>query len=141
MLGLAAFLLIALSVILVARKTVVGARPEMGAGRPVRRRRRPSACSSLATLYDVMAVPHGTCVFLYLAGLAVVVAGPGRGAAAAGARATTRAADPARRARARPATLSRNGRSAPADAEVRAAASRVGLTPWVSASASESSGA
>jgi hypothetical protein len=31
----------------------------------------------LSTLYDVMAVPHGPCVALYLAGLAVAVTGPG----------------------------------------------------------------
>jgi hypothetical protein len=75
-LGLAAFLLIALSVILVARKTVSQRDPRFA----------PAALCGvaaavcllvLATLYDVMAVPHVPCVFLYLAGLAVAVVGPG----------------------------------------------------------------
>jgi len=74
-LGLVAFLMIALSVVLVARKTVSRRDPRFA----------PAALCGvaaavcllvLATLYDVMAVPHGPCVFLYLAGLAVAVAGP-----------------------------------------------------------------
>ena len=75
-LGLAAFLLIPISVILVARKTVSQRDPRWA----------PAALCGvsaavcmlvLATLYDVMALPHGPCVFLYLAGLAVAVVGPG----------------------------------------------------------------
>ena len=75
-LGLAAFLLIPISVILVARKTVSERDPRWA----------PAALCGvsaavcmlvLATLYDVMALPHGPCVFLYLAGLAVAVVGPG----------------------------------------------------------------
>jgi hypothetical protein len=81
-LGLAAFLLIAISVILVTRKTVSQRDPRFA----------PAALCAvgasvcmivIATLYDVMAVPHGPCVFLYLAGLGVAVAGPGSSAAAA----------------------------------------------------------
>jgi hypothetical protein len=80
-LGLAAFLLIGISVILVVRKTVSQRDPRLA----------PAALCGvsaavcllvLATLYDVMAVPHGPCVFLYLAGLAVAVADPGSTTAA-----------------------------------------------------------
>jgi hypothetical protein len=80
-LGLAAFLIIALSVIIVARKTVSQRDPRFA----------PAALCGvaaavcllvLATLYDVMAVPHVPCVFLYLAGLAVAAVGPGAVAAA-----------------------------------------------------------
>jgi hypothetical protein len=79
-LGLAAFLLIPISVILVARKTVSERDPRWA----------PAALCGvsaavcmlvLATLYDVMAVPHVPCVFLYLAGLAVAVVGLGSDAA------------------------------------------------------------
>ena len=79
-LGLAAFLLIPISVILVARKTVSQRDPRWA----------PAALCGvsaavcmlvLATLYDVMAVPHVPCVFLYLAGLAVAVVGLGSEAA------------------------------------------------------------
>ncbi len=38
----------------------------------------------IATLYDVMAFPHGPCVFLYLAGLVAVVIQPHRRRAARG---------------------------------------------------------
>jgi hypothetical protein len=79
-LGLVAFLLIPISVILVARKTVSQRDPRWA----------PAALCVvaaavcmlvLATLYDVMAVPHVPCVFLYLAGLAVAVVGLGSEAA------------------------------------------------------------
>jgi hypothetical protein len=75
-LGLAAFLLIPLSLIFSLRRTV--ARRES--------RWAPAAlCGAagavclvvLSTLYDVMAMPHAPCVFLYLAGLAVAVVAPG----------------------------------------------------------------
>jgi hypothetical protein len=78
LLGLATFIFISLSVILIARKTVSERDP----------RYAPAALGGIAaatcfivlgTLYDVMAVPHGTYVFLYLAGLVVAVVGP-RGA-------------------------------------------------------------
>jgi hypothetical protein len=75
-LGLATFLVIAISVILLVRKTVSARDPRWapaalcGAGAAV-------CLLVLATLYDVMAVPHGPCVFLYLAGLAVAVVSPG----------------------------------------------------------------
>jgi hypothetical protein len=81
-LGLAAFVLIAISVILVTRRTVSQRDPRFA----------PAALCAvgaavcmlvIATLYDVMAYPHGPCVFLYLAGLGVAVAGPGSSAAAA----------------------------------------------------------
>jgi hypothetical protein len=80
-LGLAAFVLIAISVILVTRKTVSQRDPRFA----------PAALCAvgaavcmlvIATLYDVMSVPHGPCVFLYLAGLGVAVTGPGAAAAA-----------------------------------------------------------
>jgi O-antigen ligase len=75
-LGLVAFLLIPISVVLAARKTVAARDPRWAP---------PALCGVAAavcfivvsTLFDVTAVPHGTCTFLYLAGLAAVVAGPG----------------------------------------------------------------
>ena len=77
-LGLLAFVLIAISVIVVARKTVSRRHPRWA----------PAALCGvsaavcmlvLATLYDVMAYPHGPYVFLYIAGLAVAVVAPGIG--------------------------------------------------------------
>jgi hypothetical protein len=102
-LGLAAFVLIAISVILVTRKTVSQRDPRFA----------PAALCAvgasvcmlvIATLYDVMSVPHGPCVFLYLAGLGVAVTGPGSAAAASrpAARAHTRRAHRARRERPHP---------------------------------------
>jgi hypothetical protein len=75
-LGLVAFLVIPLSVILVLRRA---------ASRRESRWAPIALCGAaaavcllvLSTLYDVMATPHGPCVFLYLAGLAVAVAEPG----------------------------------------------------------------
>jgi hypothetical protein len=75
-LGLATFLMIAIALILVARKTVAQRHPRWAA---------PALCGVsaavcfivVATLYDVMAVPHGMDVFVYVAGLVVVVVGPG----------------------------------------------------------------
>jgi O-antigen ligase len=75
-LGLVAFLLIPLSVVLAARKTVAGRDPRWA----------PPALTGVAaavcfivvsTLFDVTSVPHGTCTFLYIAGLVAVVVGPG----------------------------------------------------------------
>jgi hypothetical protein len=74
-LGLAAFLLIGFSVILVCRKTI-SSDPRWA----------PAAlCGTAAAvcfltssfLYDVMAFPHGTDTFLYMAGLAVAATGLG----------------------------------------------------------------
>jgi hypothetical protein len=74
-LGLVAFLLIPLSVILVARKTVARRDPKSA----------PAALCGVAaavcfivssTLYDLTSFPHGTCTFLYIAGLVAVVVGP-----------------------------------------------------------------
>jgi hypothetical protein len=80
--GLLGFLLIGISVILVVRPTVSARHPRWapaalcGVG--------ATACLLvLSTLYDVMAVPHAPCVFLYLAGLAVAVATPPAGTAPA----------------------------------------------------------
>ena len=79
-LGLAAFLLIGLSVILLCRRTISLRDPKWA----------PAAlCGTAAavcfltssTLYDVMAFPHGTDTFLYLAGLTVAVVGLGSEAA------------------------------------------------------------
>lgn len=73
LLGLASFLLILLSVVLAARKLASGRDPL----------RAPVALCGVAaavcflvvsTLYDAMAYPHGTYVFLYIAGLVVVMA-------------------------------------------------------------------
>jgi O-antigen ligase/polysaccharide polymerase Wzy-like membrane protein len=70
--GLAAFLLMLLSVVLAARKIASGRDPL----------RAPVALCGVAaavcflvisTLYDAWAYPHGTYVFLYIAGLVVVV--------------------------------------------------------------------
>jgi hypothetical protein len=71
--GLAAFLMVLLSVVLAARKLASGRDPL----------RAPVALCGVAaavcflvvsTLYDSMAYPHGTYVFLYFAGLVAVVA-------------------------------------------------------------------
>ena len=73
-LGLATFLLIPISVILVARKTASRRDPRWS----------PAALCGVAaavcfivvaTLYSVMSLPHGPDVFFYVAGLAVVVVG------------------------------------------------------------------
>jgi hypothetical protein len=70
--GLAAFLMIGISVILVARKTVALRDPRWS----------PAALWGVAagvcllvvsTLYDLIGFPHGTCIFLYTAGLVTVV--------------------------------------------------------------------
>jgi small-conductance mechanosensitive channel len=73
-LGLAAFLMIGISVILAARKTVALRDPRWS----------PAALWGVAagvcllvvsTLYDLIGFPHGTCIFLYTAGLVGVVVG------------------------------------------------------------------
>jgi hypothetical protein len=71
-LGLAAFLMIPISLILFARKTVALRHPRWSP---------PALCGVAAgvcllvvsTLYDLIGFPHGTCVFLYTAALVVVV--------------------------------------------------------------------
>jgi len=75
-LGLVAFLLVGLSVILVTRKTVWERDPRWA---PAALCGTAAAVCFIAisTLYDVMGFPHGTDTFLYLAGLAVVAATPG----------------------------------------------------------------
>ena len=73
--GLVTFLLIPVSVILLARKTVARRHPMWSP---------PALCGLaaavafivVATLYSVMIDPHGPDVFLYIAGLTVIVAGP-----------------------------------------------------------------
>jgi hypothetical protein len=74
-LGLAAFLLIGLTVILVSRKTIALRDPRWS---PAALCGTAAAVCFIAisTLYDVMAFAHGTDTFLYLAGLAVVAATP-----------------------------------------------------------------
>jgi O-antigen ligase len=75
-LGLLAFLLIPISVVLAGRRTVARRDPRWAP---------PALCGVASavcfivssTLYDVMAFPHGTCTFLYIAGLAAVVVGAG----------------------------------------------------------------
>jgi hypothetical protein len=75
-LGLAAFLMIGISLILLARKTVSLRDPRWSP---------PALCGVAAgvcllvvsTLYDLMAFPHGTCIFLYTAGLVAAVVVPG----------------------------------------------------------------
>ena len=101
-LGLVAFLLIGLTVILVARKTIASA---------TRRGRRLALCGTAAavcflvisTLYDVMAFPHGTDTFLYMAGprRGRATGWPGRRRLRRGQSRGTRLEDapPARRAR------------------------------------------
>jgi hypothetical protein len=76
-LGLVAFILIALSLILLLRKTIAERDPRWA---PAALCGTAAAVAFLvvATLFDVMSVPHGTDVFLYMAGLAVIVAAPGR---------------------------------------------------------------
>jgi hypothetical protein len=73
-LGLAAFVLIGLSVILVARKTVALRDPRWSP--PALWGVAAGVCLLVvSTLYDLMAFPHGTCIFLYTAGLVVVAVG------------------------------------------------------------------
>jgi hypothetical protein len=71
-LGLAAFLFVGGSVILMTRKTVAQRDPRW-APAALCGTAAAVAFLTIATLFDVMAVPHGTDVFLYMAGLAVVV--------------------------------------------------------------------
>jgi hypothetical protein len=121
-LGLVAFLLIAISVILVARETVAGRDPRWapaalcGVGAAV-------CLLVLATLYDVMAVPHGPYVFLYLAGLAVAVVVPG----------IRDGPPPPLQERMHGGRMHRPTRKSGLSPGVES-------TPWASASASESSG-
>jgi hypothetical protein len=75
-LGLAAFLLVAVSVILISRKTI-SRRDSRWAPAALCGTAAAVAFLVVATLFDVMSVPHGTDVFLYMAGLAVIVSGPG----------------------------------------------------------------
>jgi hypothetical protein len=74
-LGLASFILIALSVIFVARKTVSARDPRWA---PIALCGTAAAVCflELSTLYDEMGYPHGTYIFLCLAGFVAVVAAP-----------------------------------------------------------------
>jgi hypothetical protein len=71
-LGLVAFLLMVLSVILSARKTIAGRDPQwapialMGAS-------AAAAFLTLSALFDILSFPHATYIFLYTAGLVAVV--------------------------------------------------------------------
>lgn len=74
-LGLAAFLLIGVSTILVVRKTVVAGDPRWSTGALCGA--TAGVCLLMASvLYDFLGFPHGACTFLYMAGLAVAVVGP-----------------------------------------------------------------
>jgi hypothetical protein len=77
-----------------------------------------------ATLYDILAFPHGTYIFLYIAGLVAVVVAPARRPASAGAEAEPHA----RERRPRPRTVSGHAgahpRRAPAETQVPHAAGR-----------------
>jgi hypothetical protein len=74
-LGLAAFVLIALSVIFAARKTVSARDPQWA---PIALVGTAAAVCflELSTLYDEMGYPHGTYIFLCLAGFVVIVGAP-----------------------------------------------------------------
>jgi hypothetical protein len=74
-LGLAAFVMICLSVVLAARKTV-SARDPSAAPYALCGTAAAVCFLVLATLFDELGYPHGTYVFLYLAGLVVVVVAP-----------------------------------------------------------------
>jgi hypothetical protein len=73
--GLVAFLLMGLSVILSARKTIAGRDPHSApvalVGAAV-----AAAFLTLSTLFDVLSFPHATLIFLYTAGLVAAVIAP-----------------------------------------------------------------
>jgi hypothetical protein len=73
--GLVAFLLMVLSVILSARKTIAGRDPQWA---PVALIGAAAAAAFLilSTLFDVLSFPHPTYIFLYTAGLVAVVIAP-----------------------------------------------------------------
>lgn len=75
-LGLAAFLLIPLSLILICRKIVSQRDPTLS---PIALYGVTAGVCLLvvSTLFDVMSFPHGTCTFLYIAGLVVAAIGAG----------------------------------------------------------------
>ncbi len=70
--GLLAFLLVGISVVLVARRTIAGRDPTYA---PLALVGAAAAVCFLvvSTLYDVLGFPHATYIFLYLAGLVTVV--------------------------------------------------------------------
>jgi peptidoglycan/LPS O-acetylase OafA/YrhL len=72
--GLVAYLLISVSVLLSSRRTIASRDP---IATPVGLVGAAAAACFLvvSTLYDVMSFPHGVYIFLYLAGLVAVVAG------------------------------------------------------------------
>lgn len=72
-LGLAAFLFIGISVLLVSRRTIAERDPRWAPG-ALCGTAAAVAFITIATLFDVTSVPHGTDTFLYMAGLAAVVA-------------------------------------------------------------------
>ena len=76
-LGLVAFLLMGLSVILSARKTIAGRDPQWA---PVALVGAAAAAAFLvlAALFDVLSFPHATLIFLYTAGLVAAVIAPRR---------------------------------------------------------------
>jgi hypothetical protein len=109
-LGLVAFALVGVSVVLIARKTISARDPRWA---PAALCGTAAAVAFLvsATLFDELSFPHGTDVFLYMAGLAVIVSAPGDERAAhsvPGAARAARGHRPARRGRKRvrePASL------------------------------------
>ena len=71
-LGLAAFLFIGISVVLVSRRTIAERDPRWAPG-ALCGTAAAVAFITVSTLFDVTSVPHGTDTFLYMAGLAAVV--------------------------------------------------------------------
>lgn len=74
-LGLVAFLLMVLSVILCARKTIAGRDPRWAPPALVGAA-AAAAFLTLSTLFDVLSFPHATYIFLLMAGLTAVVVAP-----------------------------------------------------------------
>jgi hypothetical protein len=106
-LGLVAFLLMVLSVILSARKTIAGRDPRWA---PVALVGAAAAAAflTLSALFDILSFPHATYIFLYTAGLVAVVIAPGE-EKAADTPTVSRAAHEEGRIRRPPALASRRG--------------------------------
>ena len=104
-LGLVSYILVALSVVLVGRRTIAGRDP-IGAPAALVGAAGAMAFLVAATLYDVMSYPHGAYIFLYIAGLVAVVIRPGA-AEESDTKTAAALADHARRVRRRPPTRRR----------------------------------
>jgi hypothetical protein len=75
LLGIVAFLLMGLSVILSARKTIAGRDPQRA---PVALVGAAAAAGflTLSGLFDILSFPHATLIFLYMAGIVALVIAP-----------------------------------------------------------------